>query len=155
MYLHELKAPKGSRKRKRIVGRGRGSGVGKTAGKGENGQNSRSGVGTMRQSEGGQTPLIRRLPKVGFTCSTSVYNQVVSLAAIEVKFTKGDIVNLESLKEKGLINSIRKPFKVLANGNITIAVTVETKSISKSAQEKIEKAGGKVELIESKKQPQV
>ena len=145
MYLHELKSPKGSRKRKRIVGRGQGSGAGKTAGRGENGQNSRPGSGIGKQSEGGQIPLIRRLPKVGFRSHRPILNQIVHISQLAEKFAKGDVVNAETLKEKGLINSLNKPFKILSDGEIKIALTVQAKSISKSAKEKIEKAGGKIE----------
>ena len=148
MQLHQLKSPKGSRKKKRIVGRGRGSGLGKTSGRGENGQKSRRGWKMMKQFEGGQIPLIRRLPKVGFTCQTSVVNQVVSLKELSC-FKKGDVVNVETLKEKGLISSVYKPFKVLANGEISVALTFQLNSVSKSAREKIEKQGGKIEIVQS------
>ena len=82
MQLHELKSPKNSRKRKKIVGRGRGSGLGKTSGRGENGQKSRTGCSLVRSSEGGQMPLIRRLPKVGFTSHRPILNQIVTLDAL-------------------------------------------------------------------------
>ncbi len=144
MYLHELKSPKGSRKRKRIVGRGQGSGAGKTAGRGENGQNSRPGSGIGKQSEGGQMPLIRRLPKVGFRSHRPILNQIVHIADL-AKFEKGEVVNAESLKAKGLIASLNKPFKILADGEISIALTVQAESISKAAREKIEKVGGTIE----------
>ena len=144
MQLHELKSPKGSRKRKRILGRGQGSGAGKTAGRGENGQNSRGGSGIGKQSEGGQIPLIRRLPKVGFRSHRPILNQVVHVKDLS-RFAKGDVVSAETLKEKGLISSLNKPFKILADGDIKIALTVQAKSVSKAAREKIEKAGGKIE----------
>lgn len=152
MHLHELKSPKGSRKRKKIVGRGKGSGHGKTSCRGENGQKSRTGWGIVASSEGGQMPLIRRLPKVGFRSKRPILNQVVDLSDLN-KFEKGAVVNLESLKEKGLIKSINKPFKILGNGDITVAVSVQAKSVSKTAQEKIIKAGGKVELLPKKRVP--
>lgn len=149
MQLYELKSPKGSRKRKKIVGRGRGSGLGKTSGRGENGQKSRStGRSVVGSSEGGQMPLIRRLPKVGFRSHRPILNQIVTLEKLDNKFEVNGIVNVQSLKENGLIGSVNKPFKILGNGEITKALIVQAKSISKSAQEKIIKAGGKVEIIQ-------
>jgi len=150
MQLHDLRAPKGSRKKKRIVGRGRGSGRGKTSGRGENGQGSRTGTGkVVRSSEGGQMPLIRRLPKVGFRSARPILNQIVTLSDLN-EFKKDEVVNKESLKAKGLISSINKSFKILGNGEVKTAVTVEAMYVSKSAKEKIEKAGGKVEILPSK-----
>ena len=105
MQLHELKSPKGSRKRKKIVGRGRGSGLGKTSGRGENGQKSRStGRSVVGSSEGGQMPLIRRLPKVGFNSHRPILNQIVTLDKLNKTFDNGTVVNAESLKTNGLIN---------------------------------------------------
>lgn len=149
MQLHELKAPKGARKKKRIVGRGRGSGRGKTAGRGENGQRSRSGRWIVGGREGGQMPLIRRLPKVGFNSHRPTLNQVVKVESLN-KFEKGAVVNAQSLKKESLIASINKPFKILGDGELSVALIVQVKSISKSAKEKVEKAGGKVELIADK-----
>ncbi|MCA9399417.1 MAG: 50S ribosomal protein L15 [Candidatus Omnitrophica bacterium] len=148
MQLHQLKAPKGVRKGKRIVGRGRGSGRGKTSGRGENGQRSRSGRWSAKASEGGQMRLIRRLPKVGFRSHNPILNQVVNLEALN-KFEKGDVVSVQTLKEKGLISSSRKPVKILAKGDIKKALTVQIASISKAAQEKITKAGGKIEEVKA------
>ncbi|MCA9406888.1 MAG: 50S ribosomal protein L15 [Candidatus Omnitrophica bacterium] len=148
MQLHQLKAPKGVRKSKRIVGRGRGSGRGKTAGRGENGQRSRSGRWSAKASEGGQMRLIRRLPKVGFRSHRPILNQVVNLEALN-KFEKGEVVSVQTLKEKGLISSANKPVKILAKGDIKKALTVQIASISKSAQEKITKAGGKIEEVKA------
>jgi len=146
MQLHELKSPKGSRKRRKIVGRGRGSGVGNTSGRGENGQKSRPGRAVNLGSEGGQNRLIRRLPKVGFRNPNPIVNQVVKLDDLNI-FDKGAIVNVESLKAQGLIKSVNKPFKVLGDGDLKKALTIQTKSISKTAAEKVVKAGGKVEII--------
>ncbi len=149
MQLHELKSPKGSRKRRKIVGRGRGSGIGKTSGRGENGQKSRStGRSIVASSEGGQMPLIRRLPKVGFRSHRPILNQLVSLEKLSNKFDKGALINAESLKTQGLIKSLNKPFKILSNGEIDKPLTVQVGSISKKAEEKILKAGGKVEIIQ-------
>lgn len=145
MQLNELKSPKGSRKRKRIVGRGKGSGWGKTAGRGENGQKSRStGRSTVASSEGGQMPLIRRLPKVGFRNPRPILNQVVRVGALEI-FEKGATVDAQALKDKGLISSLNKPFKILGDGEIKISLVISGGSISKSAKEKIISAGGKFE----------
>ena len=147
MQLHELKAPKGSRKKKRIIGRGMGSGRGKTSGRGENGARSRTGRWSLASSEGGQMPLIRRLPKVGFRSKRPILNQIVSLESLN-RFDNNTIISAEFLKSQGIINSINKPLKILGNGEITKALIIKVKSISKTAIEKIEKAGGKIEFIE-------
>lgn len=146
MQLHELKSPKGARKRRKIVGRGRGSGWGKTSGRGENGQKSRPGRGIVGSSEGGQMPLLRRLPKFGFTPHRIIVNQVVNVGSLD-KFPKNTVVNAEALKGAGLINSLNKPFKILGRGEIKVALNVQAFNVSKSAIEKIEKAGGKVEIL--------
>ncbi len=151
MQLQDLKSPKGSRKRKKIVGRGRGSGHGKTSGRGENGQKSRStGRFLVGSSEGGQIPLIRRLPKVGFRSKRPILNQIVSLARLN-EFENGTVVNAKFLKQKGLIKSINKPFKILCDGDIKKSLVIQAKSISKTAQDKIIKAGGKIEAVLEKK----
>lgn len=146
MNIHDLKFSPQARKRKRIVGRGKGSGRGKTAGRGENGQRSRSGRWVVGGSEGGQMPLIRRLPKVGFRSHRPVIYQVVNLDGLN-KFEKGSVVHAEALKEKGLIKSINKPFKVLGDGEIKKELIVQTNNISKTAKEKVIQAGGKVESV--------
>ena len=147
MQLQDLKSPKGSRKRKKIVGRGRGSGHGKTSGRGENGQKSRStGRALVGSSEGGQMPLIRRLPKVGFRSHRPILNQVVPLVRLN-QFENGTVINAEFLKQKGLIKSLNKPFKILGDGEITKSLVIQAKSISKTAQDKIIKAGGKIEAV--------
>ncbi len=151
MQLQDLKSPKGSRKRKRIVGRGRGSGHGKTSGRGENGQKSRStGRATVGSSEGGQMPLIRRLPKVGFRSKRPILNQVVRLDRLN-QFDNGATIDAASLKAQGLIKSLNKPFKILDGGELKKSLVVHAKSVSKSAEEKIVKAGGKVEFTEVSK----
>lgn len=147
MQIHQLKSPKGSRKSKRILGRGRGSGLGKTAGRGENGQRSRTGRWASKASEGGQMRLIRRLPKVGFRSHRPIFNQVVKLERL-VNLDKGTVVTAELLKSKGLISSINKPFKILGKAEIKSSLTIQGGAISKSAKECIEKAGGKVELFD-------
>jgi large subunit ribosomal protein L15 len=147
MQVHDLKSPKGSRKVKRIKGRGNGSGRGKTSGSGENGQNSRSGRGVLGGSEGGQMPLIRRLPKVGFRSHRPIVYQVVKISDL-ARFKKGDIVDAKVLREVGLIHNMYKSFKILGDGELKVALTVKATAFSKSAVEKIEKAGGKTEIFD-------
>ena len=147
MQIHQLSSPKGSKKKKKIVGRGPGSGVGKTAGRGQKGQTSRSGTWAVQGSEGGQMRLIRRLPKVGFRSHRPILNQVVNIDSLN-KFKSGEVVNAESLKALKLISSLNKPIKILGVGEIKKSLTVQVRSISKSAKEKIEKAGGKVEILQ-------
>ncbi|MCA9400608.1 MAG: 50S ribosomal protein L15 [Candidatus Omnitrophica bacterium] len=146
MHLHELRSPKGARKRKRIVGRGKGSGAGKTAGRGENGQRSRSGRWVVGPHEGGQMRLIRRLPKMGFRSHRPILYQIVNLESLN-KFEDNTEVNAETLKAKGLISSLQKPFKILGDGGIKKALKLKVQAISKPAQLKIEKAGGSVEIV--------
>jgi len=147
MQVHDLRSPKGSRKKKRIVGRGRGSGAGKTSGRGENGQKSRSGRGIIKSLEGGQIPIIRRLPKVGFRSKRPIIYQLVKLDSLS-KFKEGTVVDGETLKQKNLIKNCYKPYKVLGDGEIKKALTVQAYSFSKTAKEKIEKAGGKTETVD-------
>jgi len=150
MQLHELKSPRGSRKRKKVVGRGKGSGHGKTSGRGQNGQKSRStGRTIVGSSEGGQMPLIRRLPKVGFRSHRPILNQVVRLEKLN-QFKDGTVINVEFLKEQDLIKSLNKPFKILGDGELKKSLTVQAKSVSKTAEDKIIKAGGKIEAITEK-----
>ena len=145
MQLQEIKSPKGSRKRRKIVGRGKGSGHGKTSCRGENGQNAHStGRAIVGSSEGGQMPLIRRLPKVGFRSKRPILNQVVPLERLNA-YKDGTVINAEFLKDKGLIKSLNKPFKILGDGEINKSLVIQSISISKTAKEKVLKAGGKVE----------
>ncbi len=151
MELHELKAPQGARKRKKIVGRGRASGSGKTSGRGENGQRSRStGRYLVASSEGGQMPLIRRLPKVGFRSHRPICYQVVHLGDLDRKCEAGEVITAKALKEKGLIKRLSKPFKILADGDIQKSLTIRQGALSRTAKEKIERAGGKVEIKEKR-----
>ena len=151
MHLHELKSPPGSRKRRKIVGRGPGSGHGKTSCRGQKGQNSRNGRALTMSLDTGQVPLIRRLPKVGFNSKQPVLNQVVNVETLN-RFDKGALITGELLKSQGLIKSLNKPFKILGNGELKKPLTVQVPSISKEAQEKMIKAGGKVEIVELKAQ---
>ena len=148
MKLHQLApAPNSTPKAKRL-GRGIGSGLGKTSGKGTKGQNSRSGGGVRLGFEGGQMPLIRRLPKRGFnnTLFDKEYN-VVNVEDLNV-FDNNTVVTVELLKEKNIINRIA-PYglKVLGNGNIEKSLTVKANKFSETAVQKITKAGGKVEVL--------
>lgn len=147
MELCDLKPAPGSTHSRKRVGRGPGSGHGKTAGRGMNGQNSRSGGGKGPGFEGGQTPLARRLPKLpGFTNINRVEYIPVNVSRLEEKFETGDVVDGESLKAKRIIKHADDLVKVLGDGEITKALTVKVDKVSKSAQAKIEAAGGKVEL---------
>ncbi|OGX34964.1 MAG: 50S ribosomal protein L15 [Omnitrophica WOR_2 bacterium RIFCSPHIGHO2_02_FULL_52_10] len=144
MQLHDLKSPPGSRKRRKIVGRGSGSGHGKTCGRGEKGQNSRSTGRTLVDGlEGGQMPLIRRLPKVGFRSKRPVLNQVVDLGRLN-RFKEGTVIDADFLKTHGLIKSLNKPFKIMGDGEIKRALVFHTERMSVSAREKVLKAGGKI-----------
>ncbi len=145
--LNRLKAPEGSRKRKKRVGRGEGSGLGKTSGRGAKGQNSRSGGGVKAGFEGGQMPLQRRLPKRGFVNIFRVKCRIVNISDIVAAFGPGQPVDPESLLEKGLIKGRKGPIKVLANGEIKDSLTIKANMFSKRAVEKIEAAGGKAEVV--------
>ncbi|MBL8012850.1 MAG: 50S ribosomal protein L15 [Candidatus Omnitrophica bacterium] len=147
MFVHELKSPQGSRKRRKIVGRGRGSGHGKRSGHGQKGQTSRAGRGILFSLEGGQMYLIRRLPKVGFNSRRPVIYQTIPLSELN-GFKDGDVVNAQALKTKGLIKTIRRPVKILNSGELSKRLTIQVQSFSKTAEEKIVKVGGKAEKIE-------
>ena len=140
----DLHAPAGANKRKRIVGRGQGSGRGTTAGKGNKGQKARSGGKTYIGFEGGQMPLYRRLAHRGFSNYPFKKEwQIVNLGEIEKRFEAGDTVDPASLFQKGLIKK-SLPVKILATGDITKKLSFKVASVSASAKEKIEKAGGDV-----------
>jgi large subunit ribosomal protein L15 len=145
MNLSNLRAPKKANRNKKRIGRGMGSGTGKTSGRGHKGQGSRSGSSLMRGFEGGQMPLHRRLPKRGFTNIFRTEYTVVNLDRLaELGETE---LTLEKLTERGLLKKRGELLKILGNGELTVAVTVHAHKFSKSAQEKIEKAGGKAVLI--------
>ena len=147
MKLHELKYTEGARRERKRIGRGQGSGNGKTAGKGNKGQNARSGGGVRLGFEGGQTPLFRRIPKRGFTNFTRKEYAIVNVEALN-RFEKGTEVTPELLIETGLVNKeYNGGIKVLGNGELNVALTVKANKFSKSAVESIEKAGGKTEVI--------
>lgn len=146
MKLHELRPAEGSTKNKKRLGRGTASGQGKSAGKGQKGQNSRSGGGVRLGFEGGQMPLYRRLPKVGFTNIWRKEYAVVNLSDLDV-FENGTVITIEALKEAGLVKAMKAGVKILGTGDITKSLTVQANKFSKSAAEKINAAGGKVEVI--------
>ena len=146
MELKDLKPAEGSRHSRKRVGRGNGSGYGKTAGRGLNGQKSRAGGGKRPGFEGGQTPLAMRLPKLpGFRNINCVEYLPVNVSRLEEKFEAGEVVNGESLKAKGIIKHEDALVKVLGDGELTKALTVSVDKVSASAKAKIEAAGGKVE----------
>ncbi|OED20387.1 50S ribosomal protein L15 [Bacillus cereus] len=146
MKLHELKPAEGSRKVRNRVGRGIGSGNGKTAGKGHKGQNARSGGGVRLGFEGGQTPLFRRLPKRGFTNINRKEFAIVNLSTLN-RFEDGTEVTPELLLETGVISKLNDSVKVLASGAVEKKLTVKAHKFSSSAKEAIEAAGGSVEVI--------
>ncbi len=147
MKLHELSPAPGSRKARKRVGRGDSSGLGKTAGRGDKGQKSRTGSVIRPFFEGGQIPFFRRLPKRGFKNPDRVVFQLVNLNIIDANFNAGDVVDAASLREKKLLGKATLPIKILANGEITKAVTVKAEAFSAAAVSKIEAAGGKTEVI--------
>ena len=146
MKLNELKTVEGAKHSKKRLGRGIGSGNGKTAGRGAKGQNARSGGGVRPGYEGGQTPLFKRLPKRGFTNVSHKEYAIVNLGEIEKKFEAGSVVDLASLKAAGLVKKEYEGVKILGEGELTKALTFKVVKVTKSAQEKISKAGGTVEV---------
>ena len=146
MKLYQLSPAEGSVRKPKRKGRGPGSGLGKTAGRGHKGQRSRSGGGVRPGFEGGQMPLTRRLPKRGFTnIFAKVYTEV-NVAQLEV-FEPDTVVTPELLKEKGIIKKLNDGVKILGEGELNKKLTVKAHKFSKAAQEKIEAAGGKAEVI--------
>ena len=147
MKLHELNSTPGSTHRRKRVGRGDSSGMGKTACRGEKGQHSRTGAKIRPFFEGGQIPLFRRLPKRGFKSMNHAEFNLVNLSLIDDNFEAGEVVSNETLRAKNLLGKAQLPLKVLANGEITKAVTVQAEKFSAAAVSKIEAAGGKTEVI--------
>ena len=146
MKLHELSPAPGSAKQAWRKGRGPGSGNGKTAGKGHKGQNARSGGGVRPGFEGGQMPLARRIPKRGFNNIFAKPLEAVNVSVFEC-FEDGSVVGAEELLAAGILSKCKYGVKVLGNGELTSKITVKAAKFSKSAIEKIEKAGGKAEVI--------
>ncbi|MGC8786268.1 MAG: 50S ribosomal protein L15 [Anaerolineae bacterium] len=148
MKLHELRPPEGANKKKKRVGRGTASGHGKTAGRGTKGQNARTGGGVRPYFEGGQLPLVRRLPhKRGFTNIFKVQYSIVNLDRL-AEFGPGSTVDPEALAKAGIIKSAKEPVKILGRGELNCALTVAAHKFSASAKQKIEAAGGTVVELE-------
>ncbi|WP_088810713.1 MULTISPECIES: 50S ribosomal protein L15 [Listeria] len=146
MKLHELKPAEGSRKERNRVGRGTGSGNGKTSGRGHKGQKARSGGGVRLGFEGGQLPLFRRIPKRGFTNINRKEFAVVNLDVLN-RFEEGTEVTPELLIETGIVRNAKSGIKILSNGSIEKKLTVKANKFSTAAKEAIEAAGGKTEVI--------
>ncbi len=146
MKLHELSPAIGSRKKRKRVGRGVGSGMGSTSTRGNKGHNARSGGGVRPGFEGGQMPLHRRLPKRGFTSLSKKMISIVNLAELDSKFDAGSVVDAKTLREAGLVKGRFEGIKILGNGEIKKSLIVRNCLVSKSAREKIESAGGNIEL---------
>lgn len=147
MKLNNMAPAEGAKKAAKRLGRGIGSGLGKTSGKGHKGQWARSGGGVRPGFEGGQMPLVRRIPKRGFNNYFKKQYSIVNIGDLE-KFNDGDVVNAESLLANGLLSKVEAyGVKVLGNGELTKKVTVQANKFTKSAAEAIEKAGGKVEVL--------
>ncbi len=146
MKLHELSPPNGSRKSRKRLGRGVGSGKGKTAGRGTKGQNSRSGGGVRPGFEGGQMPIHRRLPKRGFT---NIFKKKIAVINIHdlSTFESGSVVDEAALVRMGLVKGQRDGIKLLGNGEIKIPLTIKINGASTGARDKIIAAGGKVEIL--------
>jgi large subunit ribosomal protein L15 len=146
MRLSELSPSPGSKHKKKRVGRGPGSGWGKTAGRGHKGQNSRAGGGTKPGFEGGQMPLVRRIPKRGFT---NIFRQAWSIVNLRDlnRFPADTVVDQAALQEAGLVKNRVTRIKVLGQGEVTVALTVRVQAVSSQARSRIEAAGGRVEVI--------
>lgn len=146
LTLNELKAPRGASKKRKRIGRGPGSGHGKTATKGHKGAKARSGYTDKPGYEGGQMPLQRRIPKRGFTNIFKKRFQIVNVGSLE-KCGSAEVINPLILKNCGLIKNPQDPVKVLGDGEFKLKATIQAQAFSKSAQEKISQAGGKFEVI--------
>ena len=146
MKLHELSPAPGSVREVKRIGRGHGSGQGKTAGKGHKGQKARAGGGKRPGFEGGQMPLQRRIPKRGFVNIFATNYAIINIAALN-KFEDGAVVDTQALKDMGLVKDAKDGVKVLGNGELTKKLTVQVAAYSESAKAKIEAAGGKAEVI--------
>ena len=146
MKLHELSPVEGSKKNSKRIGRGHGSGWGKTAGKGHKGQKARSGGGVRPGFEGGQMPLQRRIPKRGFNNIFAKEIVAVNLSALN-RFEDGAVVDTQALLDAGIVKNNFDGIKILGNGNITKKLEVKAAAFSASAKEKIEAAGGKAEVV--------
>jgi large subunit ribosomal protein L15 len=146
MKLHELSPAEGSKKTAKRIGRGHGSGWGKTAGKGHKGQKARAGKGMRVGFEGGQMPLQRRIPKRGFNNIFRKYVVAINVGTLN-KFEDGAVVDVAALADKGIVKNSFDSVKILSNGTLTKKLTVKANAFSKGAVAKIEAAGGKTEVI--------
>lgn len=146
MKLHELHPAKGSRKHRKRVGRGRSSGLGKTSGRGQKGQKARSGSGARPGFEGGQMPLIKRLPKRGFNNPTRTEYAIVNVETLN-RFEEGTEVTPQLLLEKRIVRKEKDGIKILGSGELNVSLTIKAHKFSASAREAIESAGGKAEVI--------
>jgi large subunit ribosomal protein L15 len=147
MNLSNLHAPRKASENKKRVGRGMGSGMGKTSTRGHKGQGSRSGSSLMRGFEGGQMPLHRRLPKRGFSAPDSTTYAVINVESLNV-FESGETISPEILYALGVLRVKREALKILGSGELKVALTVQAHAFSKSAEAKITAAGGKVEVLQ-------
>ncbi len=148
MNIEDLRPTPGSRFKKKRLGRGPGSGLGKTAGKGHKGAKARAGASQRADFEGGQTPLYRRSPKFGFTNAPfKKIHSYVNIDTLENRFNDGDEITVELLLEKGIIKKVNDGLKVLGKGELTKKLTVTANAFSESAKQKIEANGGKAEVI--------
>jgi large subunit ribosomal protein L15 len=147
MNLHDLHPTEGSRSGRKRVGRGDGSGIGGTCGRGEKGQKSRSGASHRPHFEGGQIPLFRRLPKRGFKSLDKKTYNLVNIDKLEEHFAANEVIDEKLLREKGLIDKTVRDLKILANGDITKPLTVRANKFSEAAKVKIEAAGGTCEVL--------
>ena len=146
MKIHELRPAKGATKKRKRVGRGSGSGHGKTSCRGSKGANARAGGGLPPGFEGGQMPLARRLPKRGFTNIFKRHYAVVNIRDLE-RFDRDSVVDVKALMDSGLVKQLQSGIKLLGEGSIQHPLTVKVHACSRSAQQKIEAAGGKVETV--------
>ncbi len=146
MKLHELQPAPGSKTKAKRLGRGIGSGIGKTSGKGHKGAKARSGGGKAPGFEGGQMPLTRRIPKSGFKNPFRKEFAIVNIGSLE-RFEEGTVVTIDLLREAGLVGALKDGVKVLGTGDLTRKLTVQANRFTASAKEKIEQAGGKAEEV--------
>ncbi|MDP2943306.1 MAG: 50S ribosomal protein L15 [Candidatus Omnitrophota bacterium] len=149
MRLGDIRVPAGATKKKKRVGRGPGSGHGKTSTRGQKGQKSRSGAGIRVGFEGGQMPLIRRIPKRGFTSKFKKIFQIVNLSQL-TGFKENSVISPVELCKEGIIKDETTPVKILGDGEVSKPITIKAHAFSSGAAEKIKKAGGQTELISAK-----
>lgn len=147
MDLSTLAPARGATKKRKRIGRGTGSGHGKTSGRGHKGRGSRSGGNTPAGYEGGQMPLQRRLPKHGFHNPFRQEFSIVNIGDLDTRFDAGAVVDAESLRARGLVHNLRRPIKILAGGTVSKALTVKADKFSSAAKERLQAAGGSAEVI--------